>query len=62
MTLRLGGPQGKSPFYQVWQPQACGSGDIMVLICHVISEDHVIKGSYEFMVGSHKDNLLSCQV
>ena len=22
------------------------NGDIMVLVCHVISQDHVIKGSY----------------
>lgn len=26
-----------------------GSGDIMVLHCHVISKDHVIKGSCNFM-------------
>ena len=23
----------------------CGSGDIMILVCHVISQDNVIKGS-----------------
>ena len=27
----------------------CGSGDIMILSCHVISQDHVIEGSYNFM-------------
>ena len=28
----------------------CGSGDIMVLVvCHVISQDHVIKGFSDFM-------------
>ena len=34
----------------------------MVLVCHVISEDHVIKGLYEFKVGANEDNLLSCHV
>ena len=29
----------------------CGSGDKMVLVCHVISQDHVIKGSFDFMGG-----------
>ena len=24
------------------------NGDIMVLVCHVISQDHVIKGLYDF--------------
>ena len=23
----------------------CGSGDIMILVCHVILQDHLIKGS-----------------
>ena len=26
----------------------CGSGDRLVLVCHVISENHVIKGSCDF--------------
>ena len=30
----------------------CDNGDIMVLACHVISKDHVIKGSYDFMGSS----------
>ena len=29
-----------------------GSGLIMILICHLISQDHVIKGSCGFMGGS----------
>ena len=29
------------------------SRDIMVLVCHVISKDQVIKGSYDFMSGNH---------
>ena len=27
----------------------CGRGIIIILVCHVISQDHVIKGSSEFM-------------
>ena len=29
----------------------CGSGD-MFLVCHVILEDHVLKGSRDFVGGS----------
>ena len=31
----------------------CGSGDIMFLICHVTSRDHVFKGICDFMGKSH---------
>ena len=27
----------------------CGTGDIMTLGCHMISQDHVMKGSCDFM-------------
>ena len=27
----------------------CGIGDIMILVCHVILQDHSIKGSCDFM-------------
>ena len=30
----------------------CGSGDIMVLVCHVILNDSMIKGSCNFMGGA----------
>ena len=30
----------------------CGSGDKTILICHVISKDHVFKGLYDFVGGS----------
>ena len=30
----------------------------MVLVCHVISEDHVINGSYDFMVGSKSHSVI----
>ena len=36
----------------------CGSGDIMVLVCHVISQHHVIKRSYDFM-GRNPSKLLT---
>ena len=30
-------------------PRHCRSGDIMVLICHVISQNHVLKRSFDVM-------------
>ena len=30
----------------------CGSGDMMVLVCHVILQDHVVKGYCDFMARS----------
>ena len=49
---------GKSPSRQVISlPSlvAIGSGsrDIIILICHVILQDHVIKGSDDFGAGVH---------
>ena len=32
--------------------RACGDGDVMILVCHMISEDHVIKGSCDFVAWS----------
>lgn len=32
---------------------AINSGYVMVLVCHVISEEHVIKELRDFMGGSH---------
>ena len=40
----------------------CGSGDIIVLVCYAIFQNHVIKKSYDFMVGAHQGELPSCQV
>ena len=40
----------------------CDSGDVMVLVCHVMSQDHVIKGSFEKWVGAHKGHSISCHV
>ena len=31
----------------------CGSGDILVLVCHVILQDHVTKGSTDL---THRDS------
>ena len=30
----------------------CGSGDILILVFHVVLKDHVIKGSHDFMIRS----------
>ena len=40
----------------------CGSRDTMILGCHVISKDHVIKGSLTWWARAHQGKLLSCQV
>ena len=45
----LRGPQFKSQPCLVWCYKHCGSQDKMVLVCHVISEDYLIKRSYDFM-------------
>ena len=41
-----------SPFYQVWLSYALwyyGSRDIIALVSHVTLQDHMIKGSCDFM-------------
>ena len=42
----------------------CDSGDMIVLVCHVVSQDRVIKESMscDFWVGVRQDKLPSCQV
>ena len=30
----------------------CGNGDLMFLICHMTSRDHMLKGLYGFIGGS----------
>ena len=32
-----------------WQWRCSGSGDVMVLACHVMLQDHLIRGSCDFM-------------
>ena len=41
----------------------CGSRDIMILVCHMISQDHVIKGKgyVTYNVQTHQDKLQSYQ-
>ena len=39
-----------------------GSEDIMISVCHVILQDHVIKGSCDFMTGAHQNKLPFYQV
>ena len=38
------------------------SRDIIVLVCYAIFQNHVIKKSYDFMVGANQVELPSCQV
>ena len=53
MTLWVGAPQGKLDLPAKFGGHGhCGSGDIMVLVCHEISRDHVIKESSDFIGGS----------
>ena len=39
----------------------CGSGDIMVLVCHVISQDHLINGSSDFVRRSTSKQVTTLQ-
>ena len=32
--------------------RSCGSGDIMILFCHMASRDHLIKGTCDYGKGS----------
>ena len=57
MTLSVVGPQGRSLLYKFGDNRQCGSGDVMVLVCHLILQDHVIEGSCDF-----KSKPPSCQV
>ena len=38
-------------------PSHCGSGDTILYIFHVILQDHLIKGSSDFMEGSYSLNV-----
>ena len=40
----------------------CDSGVTVVLVCHVILQDLVLKRSYDFMGRVHQSKLRSCQV
>ena len=46
-------PHGKSPACQLWWPH-CGSEGIMILGCHMISQDHATKGLCDFSYHSAK--------
>ena len=45
-------------------PRPYGSGDITVLVCHMISKDHMIQGSCDFIGGipSWNVTILLCLV
>ena len=49
VTITTRAPQGKSSPCQVWHHN---SGDIMILVSHMIQEDDVAKGSINFMDGN----------
>ena len=50
MTLWVEVTQGKSSSYHVmWPYKHRGSGDAMILICHVILQNHVIIWLFDFM-------------
>ena len=34
----------------------------MVLVCHAVLQDHVVKGDVTFKVGTHQGKLSCCQV
>ena len=40
----------------------CGSENIMVLMCHVLLEDHVVKGVVTLRAGAHQGKLPYCLV
>ena len=40
----------------------CNSGDIMFLICHVTSREHMFKGLYEFMGEAPRGESPPCHV
>ena len=54
MTITIVVPQGKSPICQVWWSLAISSGNLMTLVCQVISKNCVIKGSCDFMDRSYQ--------
>ena len=51
LTLNKQMPSGKASYHLVKFVEGSHSGSkvIMILVCHLISLDHVIKGSYDFI-------------
>ena len=64
MTLQAGRPNDKSPSFQVWWPWAwrCGSGDIILQIRQMISEDQVTQEPYDVKDRSPQSKSPSCQI
>ena len=44
MTIRIGTPQGKAHSAKSGVHRDCSGGNIILLICHVILQDHKIFG------------------
>ena len=61
MTLWLGAPPSMSPS-NFGGHRHCRSKDIIILICQVILQNHVIKGYATLWVGACSGKLPSCQV
>ena len=40
----------------------CGSRDIIILVCHVISQNHVIERHVSLQAGTYQGNLPSSQI
>ena len=55
----MGAAQGKSPFLVVIKTVTLEI--LKILVCHVIFQDHVIKGSYDFKGRSKSSKLPFCQ-
>ena len=49
VTLWLGAPIGKYHPAKFGGHMHCGSADVMALVCHAMLQNHVIKGSCDFM-------------
>ena len=47
------------PPCQVLQPHSFGTGDIAYFICHLTFQNHIVKGSSNFMEGSSSLNVLT---
>ena len=52
LTLWVETRQGKSPSCQFGDHKHCGSEDIMVLVCRVVSENYVLKRSWALWMGA----------
>ena len=57
VTIAIGASPDKSSQYKFGVHRNCSSGDMMVLVYHVIWQDFAIKGSSDLQVGAHQVKL-----